>query len=332
MTTVGVLGASGYSGGELLRLLADHPHFEVVQVWANASAGQSVGSLHPHLATYADLQVATFDPADVSVDLVFMALPHGQSAQYARQVEVPIVDLGADFRLTDPQQWARYYSGPHAGTWTYGLPEIPGQRALISQSTRIANPGCYATAIALAARPLVGAGLVDASQLVAVAASGTSGAGRSPSVGLLATEITSGMRPYKVGGVHQHTPEIEQTLGAGARLSFTPLLAPMARGIIATVSAPRVGDVDVEATLHTAYDGEPFVRILPAGQWPATQMTLGSNCVVMQSAYDEHADRIIVCTALDNLGKGAAGQAIQNANLMFGFDETVGLPVNGVAP
>ncbi len=335
MVSVGVLGASGYGGGELLRLLADHPQMQVKQVWANASAGQSVASLHPHLATLADLQVAAFDPEAIDVDLVFMALPHSQSAQYAAMIEGTVVDLGADFRLRDPQAWRTYYGGEHAGTWTYGLPEIPGQREMIASSTRVANPGCYATAIALAAAPVVSSGLVDPAQIVVVAASGTSGAGRSPSVPLLASEVTSGVRAYKVGGVHQHTPEIEQTLGHGARISFTPLLAPMARGILATVTAPLSPGTTPDAigeALHAAYDAEPFVRILPDGQWPATQMTLGTNSVVLQWAYDQHSGRVVICSAIDNLGKGAAGQAIQNANLMLGLPEGTGLPVNGVAP
>ena len=234
-------------------------------------------------------------------------------------LSTPVVDLGADFRLRDATAWQTYYGGQHAGTWTYGMPEIPGQRELIAASKNVANPGCYATAIALAAAPLVRAGLVDATQIVAVAASGTSGAGRSPSVPLLASEVTSGMRPYKVGGVHQHTPEIEQTLGHGARISFTPMLAPMARGILATVTAPLTGGSEqIGKALHDAYGDEPFVRVLPDGQWPATQMTLGSNSVVLQWAVDDHAGRVIVCSAIDNLGKGAAGQAIQNANLMLG--------------
>ncbi|MBK6762028.1 MAG: N-acetyl-gamma-glutamyl-phosphate reductase [Micrococcales bacterium] len=333
MVSVGVLGASGYGGGELLRLLAGHPALEVTRVWANASAGQRVGALHPHVASLADLHVAAFDPADVDVDFVFMALPHSQSAQFAGLLSTPVVDLGADFRLRDATAWQTYYGGQHAGTWTYGMPEIPGQRELIAASKNVANPGCYATAIALAAAPLVRAGLVDATQIVAVAASGTSGAGRSPSVPLLASEVTSGMRPYKVGGVHQHTPEIEQTLGHGARISFTPMLAPMARGILATVTAPLTGGSEqIGKALHDAYGDEPFVRVLPDGQWPATQMTLGSNSVVLQWAVDSHAGRVIVCSAIDNLGKGAAGQAIQNANLMLGLPESTGLPVNGVAP
>lgn len=333
MTSVGVLGASGYGGGELLRLLAEHPRFEVAQVWANASAGQSVGELHPHLSTLAHLQVETFDAAAVATDLVFMALPHGQSAQYAQRLDTAIVDLGADFRLRDAAAWRAYYGSPHAGTWTYGLPEIPGQREQIAASRQVANPGCYATAIALAAHPLVSRGLIEADDIVVVAASGTSGAGRSPSVGLLATEVSSGMRPYKVGGIHQHTPEIEQTLGDDVRISFTPLLAPMARGILATVTArTTAAPAAIAEAFDSAYRDEPFVRVLPAGQWPTTQMTLGSNTVALQATVDEHTGRVVVCSVIDNLGKGAAGQAIQNANLMFGFDETTGLPVNGVAP
>jgi len=332
MVTAGVLGASGYSGGEVLRLLAGHGGIEVRKAWANASAGQPLSALHPHLASLADLQVAAFDASDADVDIVFMALPHGQSAQYAQQLSCLVVDLGADHRLTDSGAWQHYYGGEHAGTWTYGLPELPGARAKIAASKTVANPGCYATAITLAAHPLVTAGLIDPARIVVVAASGTSGAGRSPSVPLLATEITSGMRPYKVGGVHQHIPEIEQTLGHGAKVAFTPLLAPMARGIIATVTAPVIGDPAAIGQAFTAYADEPFVRVLPDGQWPATQMTLGSNSAVLQWAFDEHTGQVVVCCAIDNLVKGAAGQAIQNANLMLGLDETTGLPVDGVAP
>jgi N-acetyl-gamma-glutamyl-phosphate reductase len=334
MVSVGVLGASGYSGGELLRLLSGHPQMRVTRVWANASAGQTVGELHPHLAGLRDLEVSTFD-GDADVDFVFMALPHSQSAQYAAALTSPVVDVGADFRLQDAKAWRTYYGSEHAGTWTYGMPELPGQRAKIAAAKAVANPGCYATAITLAAAPLVNAGLIDATRLVVVATSGTTGAGRSPAVPLLASEITSGVRAYKVGGIHQHIPEIEQTLGHGARLSFTPLLAPMARGILATVTAPCAPGADpaeIGASLADAYADEPFVRLLPEDQWPATQMTMGSNSVVMQWAYDEHANTVIVCSAIDNLGKGAAGQAIQNANLMLGLEETAGLPVDGVAP
>jgi N-acetyl-gamma-glutamyl-phosphate reductase len=338
MVSVGVLGASGYGGGELLRLLAAHPDLTVRKVWANASAGQLLQALHPHVADLGHLQVEAFDPDDADVDLLFMALPHSASAQYAALVGMPIVDLGADFRLQDAAAWEKYYGSGHAGTWTYGLPELPGQRDLICAAKTVANPGCYATAITLAAAPLVASGVIDAAHLVVVAASGTSGAGRSPSVPLLAAEVSSGVRAYKVGGVHQHTPEIEQTLrryAESVRLSFTPILAPMSRGILATVTAPLSAGTDpqqVGRALRDAYDAEPFVRVLPDGQWPATQMTVGSNGVVLQWAYDDHADRVVVCSAIDNLGKGAAGQAIQNANLMLGLPETAGLSANGVAP
>ena len=335
MVSVGVLGASGYGGGELLRLLSGHPELRVTRVWANSSAGQRVAALHPHLASLADLEVEAFDPGAVDVDFVFMALPHSQSAQYAGHLTTPVVDLGADFRLQDPAAWEAYYGTDHAGTWTYGLPEAPGRRAQIESAKTVANPGCYATAISLAMLPLVTADLIRAGDIVAVAASGTTGAGRSPSVPLMASEVTSGVRAYKAGGVHQHIPEIEQTLGHGARLSFTPMLAPMARGILATVTAPLTPGVDpaaIGACMSDAYLHEAFVRVLPEGQWPTTQMTLGSNSVVLQWAFDEHSGRVVVCSAIDNLGKGAAGQAIQNANLMLGLEETAGLPVNGVAP
>ena len=333
MVSVGVLGASGYGGAELLRLLADHPDLHVGQVWANQSAGQSLGSLHPHLASLADLQLETFDPSAVDVDFVFIALPHSQSAQYATQLATQVVDLGADFRLRSAAQWEKYYGTSHAGTWVYGLPELPRRRSQIAAAKTVANPGCYATAITVATAPLMH--LIDATSIVVVAASGTSGAGRSPSVPLMASEVSSGVRAYKVGGVHQHIPEIEQSLGGEARLSFTPLLAPMARGILATVTAPLLPGVDPEtvgSALLKAYADEPFVRVLPSGQWPTTQMTMGSNSVALQWAFDEHAGRVVVCAAIDNLGKGAAGQAIQNANLMLGLPETTGLPVNGVAP
>jgi len=339
MISVGVLGASGYGGGELLRLLDDHPDMTVTRVWANSSAGKPLGALHPHLAHLADVPVKEFDPGDLGVDFVFMALPHSTSAQYAGQLGVtPVVDRGADFRLADAQAWTTYYGTEHAGTWTYGMPELPGARELIADSKAVANPGCYATAITLALAPLLPAGLVDPTDIVVVAASGTSGAGRSASVPLLASEVTSGVRAYKAGGVHQHTPEIEQTLGRFAervRLGFTPLLAPMSRGILATSTARLTPGADPDAVgeaLHAAYDDEHFVRVLPEGRWPATQMTMGTNAVVLQWAHDAHSGRVVVCSAIDNLGKGAAGQAIQNANLMLGLPEATGLPVNGVAP
>jgi N-acetyl-gamma-glutamyl-phosphate reductase len=340
-----VAGASGYAGGELLRLLASHPQISVGPLAAGGRAGESVGAVHPNLAQYADLPlVETSAKALASADIVFLALPHGESAALAAQLPegMPIVDLGADFRLADAGAWQAYYGGGHAGTWTYGLPElltgIGRQREVIRQSTRIANPGCYPTSVALAFAPVLAAGLA-APDVVVVAASGTSGAGRKPSDALLATQVMGSMSAYKVGGGHQHTPEMEQSLtlaaGAPVTLSFTPLLAPMPRGILATVSAPaRPGATEtaVRAALVDAYADEPFVRVLPAGQWPQTSSVGGSNAVHLQCAVDEHAGRVVVVAAIDNLGKGAAGQALQNANLILGLDEIAGLSANGVAP
>ena len=345
MIIAAVAGASGYAGGELLRLLASHPQISVGPLAAGGRAGESVGAVHPNLAQYADLPlVETSAKALASADIVFLALPHGESAALAAQLPegMPIVDLGADFRLADAGAWQAYYGGGHAGTWTYGLPElltgIGRQREVIRQSTRIANPGCYPTSVALAFAPVLAAGLA-APDVVVVAASGTSGAGRKPNDALLATQVMGSMSAYKVGGGHQHTPEMEQSLtlaaGAPVTLSFTPLLAPMPRGILATVSAPaRPGATEtaVRAALVDAYADEPFVRVLPAGQWPQTSSVGGSNAVHLQCAVDEHAGRVVVVAAIDNLGKGAAGQALQNANLILGLDEIAGLSANGVAP
>lgn len=337
-----VAGASGYAGGELLRLLAGHPGLEIAGLTAGGKAGRMVGEVHPQLGTLASRSLAE-TTADLlaDADLAFLALPHGESAALVGSLptDLPIVDLGADFRLADSGPWERYYGSQHAGTWTYGLPEIPGFRDQIAGSRRIANPGCYATAVTLALAPLLSARLVQATDLVVVAASGTSGAGRSPAESLLATEVMGSMSAYKVGGVHQHTPEIEQTLRAlgpdEVSLSFTPLLAPMPRGILATCTArvPTGSDsATIRQALEAAYADEPFVSVLPEGQWPRVSSVLGSNSVHLQVALDEHSARVVVVSAIDNLGKGAAGQAIQNANLILGLDEGSGLAVNGIAP
>ena len=345
MIIAAVAGASGYAGGELLRLLTSHPQIGVGPLAAGGRAGETVGAVHPNLTAYADRPlVETSASVLAEADLVFLALPHGESASLATQLPegLPIVDLGADFRLADAGAWQDYYGGDHAGTWTYGLPELftgeGRQRDAIRQSTRIANPGCYPTSVALALAPVLAAGLADP-DVVVVAASGTSGAGRKPSDALLATQVMGSMSAYKVGGSHQHTPEMEQSLTAAAgvpvTLSFTPLLAPMPRGILATCSAPaRMGVTEgaVRAALVEAYADEPFVHVLPAGQWPQTSSVGGSNAVHLQCAVDDHAGRVIVVAAIDNLGKGAAGQALQNANLILGLDETAGLSANGVAP
>lgn len=339
--SVAVAGASGYAGGELLRLILGHPEFELAVAAAGGNAGQPITSVHPGLAPLADRTFTDTDAATLAAaDLVFLALPHGQSAAIAAQLPAgtPVVDLGADHRLVDPAAWTTYYGGSHAGSWLYALPELPGVRQALPGATRIAAPGCYATAIALSAAPLLAAGLIDP-DLVVVAASGTSGAGRAPSAALLASEVMGSMKAYKAGGVHQHTPEIEQSLGAVAgtdvTLSFTPMLAPMSRGILAVTSAPLTGGHDtaaLRAAVTAAYAGEPFVHLLPAGDWPVTAATYGANTALLQVAADGHAGRATVVTAIDNLVKGAAGQAIQCANLALGLPETAGLPMIGVAP
>jgi N-acetyl-gamma-glutamyl-phosphate reductase len=342
---VGVAGASGYAGGELLRLLTGHPDFEISSCTAQASAGRPVTSVHQNLASYAGQVFGPAEPdALAGADLVFMALPAGESAQLAAALpaEVKVVDLGADFRLADAQAWARFYPSPYAGCWTYGLPELPGARAQIAAAARVAAPGCYATAAIVALAPLLASGLVAAQDIVIVAASGTSGAGRSLRADLLASEVMGSVRAYQVGGTHRHTPEIEQALAAargpgaaGVTLSFTPVLAPMPRGILATCTARLAGGATtatLRAALAGAYAGEPFVHLLPEEQWPATAATAGSNAALLQVTADEHAGRAVSVCALDNLGKGAAGQAIQCANLMFGLPETAGLTNQGIAP
>lgn len=339
---VAVAGASGYAGGELLRLIADHPGLELGPVTADSSAGAAVTDLHPQLAALAGRVLEPTDPGLLAAaDLVFLALPHEQSAKLAAQLPaaVKVVDLSASFRLADPAAWAAFYGGAHAGTWTYGLPELPGARAQIAASSRVASPGCHATAAVLALAPLLARGLAEPSDIVITSASGTSGAGRTPARHLLATEVMGSMSPYKVGGVHRHTPEIEQALsevaGVPCTVSFTPLLAPMPRGILASCTARLAGGAaapDAGEALAEAYADEPFVRVLPEGQWPVTAATAGSNAAHLQAATDTHAGRAVVVAAIDNLGKGAAGQAVQAANLMLGLPETAGLTAYGVAP
>jgi N-acetyl-gamma-glutamyl-phosphate reductase len=336
-----VAGASGYAGGELLRLLDAHPEISADVITAAANAGEPITSVHPHLRQYAG---QAFEPTDVArlaqADVVFLAMPHGQSGAIAANLpeRVLVIDLGADFRLRDATEWAKFYSGAHAGTWTYGLPEIAGARGRIAVSRRIASPGCYATAITLALAPLFAAGLAEADDIVVVAASGTTGAGRGMKPHLMASEVMNSLSPYKVGGTHQHTPEIEQSLsdvaGRPVTMSFTPVLAPMPRGILATCTAkakPGVDLGDLKAAFEV-YASEPFVHLLTDGEWPQTGATLGSNSTHLQVAFDEHVGRIVVVSALDNLTKGAAGQAIQNANIALGLDETTALPTIGVAP
>jgi N-acetyl-gamma-glutamyl-phosphate reductase len=333
---VSVAGASGYAGGELLRLIAAHPDLELAAAAAHGQAGRPVGAVHPQLRTYADLTFADTSPSVLAeADLVFLALPHGVSGMLVGHLpdHVRVVDLGADHRLVDPAAHARSYGGPHPGTWTYGLPELPGQRTAIRASTRVANTGCYAVAAILALAPLIAAGLADPDDVVIVAASGTSGAGRDAKPHLLATEVLGDLTAYKVG-THQHVPEICQASGART-VSMTPVLAPMPRGILATVTArpaQAVTDETVHGALATAYAEEPFVHVLPPDQQPHTAATLGSNAAHLQAVVDRNSGRIVVTSAIDNLCKGAAGQAVQNANLVLGLDETAGLTADGAAP
>jgi N-acetyl-gamma-glutamyl-phosphate reductase len=346
---VAVAGASGYAGGELLRLLAGHPDLEIGAVTAGTSAGKPITAIHPNLTGHQAFDGRDFQPTDASTlgnaELIFMALPHGESAALARELpDSRIVDLSADFRLADEDAWNRFYGVPHAGRWTYGLPELPGARQAIKTARTAAAPGCYATAAILALAPLLGAGLVSPADIVIVAASGTSGAGRSPRPDLLASEVMGSMSAYKAGGTHRHTPEIEQALGELAHsdvtISFTPVLAPMPRGILATctarLTAATTNDQDLDTILRKAFEhayaGGPFAHLLPAGQWPASGALSGSNGAHLQVTADTHAGRAVVVSAIDNLGKGAAGQAVQIANLMLGLPEAAGLTSHGVAP
>ncbi len=333
---VAIAGASGYAGGELLRLVAGHPDLDVVAVTAHGHAGHLVGDVLPQLRSLAQLRFGHTTPDTLAeADLVFLALPHGASGPLAAQLpsDAFIVDLGADHRLIDAAVYERYYGGVHAGCWTYGLPELPGQRAVIASARRVANTGCYAVATILALAPLVAAGLAEPNDVVVVAASGTSGAGRTATLSLLASEVAGDLSGYKVGA-HQHVPEIKQATGATS-LSMTPILAPMPRGILAAVTARATRPVtsdDVNAALSAAYLGEPFVHVLSPGHQPHTGSTAGSNSAHLQGLVDIDSGRIVVTSAIDNLGKGAAGQALQNANLMLGLPETAGLSADGVAP
>ncbi|MEW2223210.1 N-acetyl-gamma-glutamyl-phosphate reductase [Streptomyces sp. NPDC006990] len=336
-----VAGASGYAGGEVLRLLAGHPQTEVGALTGNSNAGQRFGALQPHLVPYAD-RVLEETTAELlrGHDVVFLALPHGQSAAVAEQLgdETLIVDCGADFRLADAAAWERFYGTPHAGTWPYGLPELPGARAALRGARRIAVPGCYPTAVSLALAPAYTAGLAEP-EAVVVAATGTSGAGKALKPHLLGSEVMGSMSPYGVGGTHRHTPEMVQNLSAAAgrrvTVSFTPTLAPMPRGILATCSAkaaPGATAEQVRAAYEKAYQDEPFVTLLPEGQWPATASVQGSNAVHLQVTLDPEADRIVVVSAVDNLTKGTAGGAVQSMNIALGLDEGLGLSTIGVAP
>lgn len=330
-------GASGYAGGELLRLLLGHPDLEIGPVAAGSSAGRPVTELHPQLPQLTG-QVFTETTAELlaDADVVFLALPHGQSAALADMLpaDLPVVDLGADHRLGSAADWDRFYDTPYAGQWPYGLPEL--FRDQLAGTARIAGPGCNATAMTLALGPLLAAGLVEPRDLVTMTASGTSGAGRAVTESLLGSEVMGNLSAYKVAA-HRHTPEVRESLrrlgGADVTLSYTPVLVPMPRGILATCTARTDASAEqLRTALRRQYDDEPFVHVLPEGRWPRTAATLGSNACQLQVAVDADARRAVVVAALDNLGKGAAGQALQCANLALGLPETAGLSASGVAP
>lgn len=339
--SVAVAGATGYAGGELLRILSAHPEVHIGAVTAGQSAGSKLGEHQPQLTPLAGREVLATTPQNLADhDVVFLALPHGASAAVAKTLpdDVLVIDCGADFRLADSAAWAKWYGGEHAGSWPYGLPELAGHRAALQEAKRIAVPGCYPTISTLCLAPAVAAGLI-APDVVIVAASGTSGAGKSLKTSLLASEVMGSASAYSVGGAHRHTPEIIQNLaGLGDQavtVSFTPVLVPMSRGILATCSASLAADIqieDIQRVFHQTYDAEPFIQVLPEGQWPTTAAVLGSNNVTIGLTVDSDARRLVIVGALDNLTKGTAGGAIQCMNIALGLPETLGLPTIGVAP
>lgn len=347
---VAVSGASGYAGGEVLRLLLAHPEVEIGAVTAHASAGDRLGTHQPHLRSLADRVLEPTSAATLAGhDVVVLALPHGASGAVAAELgpDVLVLDCGADHRLASATDWTHFYGSDHAGTWPYGLPELlhagesapSAQRAALAGTRRVAVPGCNVTAVTLGIQPGVAVGVLDPTDLVAVLAVGYSGAGKAAKSHLLAAEGLGSAAPYAVGGTHRHIPEIEQNLtvaGAGpVRVSFTPVLVPMSRGILATTTAPLAPGVDpatVRAAWEAAYAAEPFVHLLPEGQWPTTAATVGANTALVQVAVDERAGRVVTVCALDNLVKGTAGAAVQSMNLALGLPETLGLPIEGVAP
>lgn len=341
---VAVAGASGYAGGEILRLLLGHPAYaqgrlSIGALTAAASAGSTLAEHHPHLTPLAQRVVEPTEPAVLAGhDVVFLGLPHGHSAALASQLgpDTVIIDCGADFRLTDAAAWERFYGTPHAGSWPYGLPELPGARERLRGARRIAVPGCYPTAALLALLPALAEDLVEPAVTV-VAVSGTSGAGRAAKTDLLGAEVIGSARAYNIAGAHRHTPEIAQGLGAvtgrEVTVSFTPVLIPTSRGILATCTArTRAPLPQLREAYEKAYDAEPFIYLMPDGQLPRTGAVIGSNAAHIAVAVDEAAQTFVAIAAIDNLVKGTAGAAVQSMNLALGWPETEGLSVIGVAP
>lgn len=350
--TAAVAGASGYAGGEVLRLLAAHPEITVTTVTAASSAGKRLGEFHPHVPSLADL---VLEPTNADTlaghDLVVLALPHGHSAAIAAELEARgedtlVLDCAADHRLVDAGEWEHYYGSSHTPAWTYGMPELlhsgerraRAQRGLLAATRRIAVPGCNVTAVTLAIQPAVAAGLIDASHLCATLAVGYSGAGRSLKPHLLASEALGSMAPYAVGGTHRHIPEIIQNLvvagGSDVAVTFTPVLVPTSRGILATVVAPLaegVASTEVEES-YRVYADEPLIDVLEGGVWPTTGPIIGTGRSLVSACVDERAGTLVALCALDNLAKGTAAAAVQCANIALGLEQTLAVPMIGVAP
>ncbi len=343
MARIGIVGGTGYTGAELLRLLVAHPEAEVTMITSRAEAGRRVVELFPHLRGHVDLTFSQPDPQRFKTcDLVFFATPNGTAMTLAPALleqGVKVVDLAADFRLRDPEEWAQWYGMGHAAReWlekaVYGLPEL--NREQIRAASLVANPGCYPTAVTLGFMPLLEAGLVDRAPLVADAKSGVSGAGRGASVAMLMGEVGESFKAYGIPG-HRHLPEIKQNLdavaGAPVGLTFVPHLVPMVRGIEATLYARlRQTDQDLQRLFEDRYAGEPFVDVMPAGSHPETRSVRGGNQCRMAVHRPQEGEMVVVTSVIDNLVKGAAGQAVQNMNLMLGFDEDAALDAVALLP
>jgi N-acetyl-gamma-glutamyl-phosphate reductase len=345
--SVAIAGASGYVGGELIRLVANHPELELRTVTANSNVGEKISALHSGNSSHGDMVfVETTEKNLKGHDLVFLAMPHSKSAQVASWLTNSklVIDCGADFRLQDATAWEKFYGTKHAGAWSYGLPELTlasggKQRERLRDVSRIAVPGCNVTAITLALAPALTAGLIEPKDIVSILSVGTSGAGRSLAPNLLASEVLGSANAYGVGGVHRHTPEIEQNLalasGRECSVSFTPVLVPMSRGILAVNTALATAACSIESLRDVyldTYGDETFIHVLPQGQFPTSGSVTGSNNASIGISFDENAGRVVIVSAIDNLIKGTAGAAIQSMNLALDFNETLGLERDGLKP
>ncbi len=343
---VAVAGASGYAGGEILRLLLGHPAYasgelEIGALTAASTVGSSLGDLMPHLPQLADRVIEdTTEEILAGHDVVFLGLPHGFSAEIANQLgdEVTVIDCAADFRLGNAADWEKFYGSVHAGSWPYGIPEMPGHREQLKGAKRVAVPGCFPTGATLALLPAVQAGLIDP-DISIVSITGVSGAGKKASVAMLGAETMGSLKAYNTAGKHRHTPEITQNLkevtDREVTVSFIPVLAPLPRGILTTATAPLAGDVttaQARKVYEDFYARETFVHVLPEGVQPQTQNVVGSNMCHVQVEVDATSGKLLVTSVIDNLTKGTAGAAVQCMNLSVGFDEAAGLPQAGVAP